>query len=149
MKYDKWLKNTEKIKEWSSNGLTDRELSQKMGIAYSTLRVWRDKYPEIEEALAYGKAVADGNVERSLYARATGYSYKEIRTTKQGGKTKTEIWERHSPPDVTAMIYWLKNRKPYEWRDRWEHDVTENELKKVDELISGINKMAEAKNSDE
>lgn len=149
MKYDKWLKNTEKIKEWSSKGLTDRELSQKMGIAYSTLRVWRDKYPEIEEALAEGKAVADGNVERSLYARAIGYSYKEIRTTKQGGKTKTETWERHSPPDVTAMIYWLKNRKPYEWRDRREHDVTENELKKVDELISGINKMAEAKNSDE
>ena len=84
-----------------------------------------------------------------MYARATGYSYKEIRTTKQGGKTKTEIWERYSPPDVTAMIFWLKNRKPYEWRDRREHDVTENELKKVDELISGINKIAEAENSDE
>ena len=47
------------------------------------------------------------------------------------------------------MIFWLKNRKPYEWRDSREHDVTENELKKVDELISGINKMAEAENSDE
>jgi hypothetical protein len=26
-------------------------------------------------------------------------------------------YREHVPPDVTAQIFWLKNRKPREWRD--------------------------------
>jgi len=27
---------------------------------------------------------------------------------------------KHYPPDTTACIFWLKNRKPREWRNRTE-----------------------------
>ena len=27
----------------------------------------------------------------------------------------------HVPPDTTACIFWLKNRRKDEWRDRQEH----------------------------
>jgi hypothetical protein len=38
--------------------------------------------------------------------------------------TRVSIVE-HVPPDVTAQIFWLKNRKPRQWRDAWqiEHSV--------------------------
>jgi hypothetical protein len=26
----------------------------------------------------------------------------------------------HVPPDVTAQIFWLKNREPARWRDAWQ-----------------------------
>ena len=67
----------------------------------------------ITSALAAGKAEADGRVERSLYMRAVGYSYdaEKIFCDKNGNVTKVPYRE-HVPPDVTACIFWLKNRDP-------------------------------------
>ena len=31
------------------------------------------------------------------------------------------LYREHVPPDVTACIFWLKNRRPDLWRDR--HDL--------------------------
>ena len=64
------------------------------------------------------KDEADNRVERSLYARATGYSYDAVKIfhTKDGKVIKVPYTE-HVPPDVTAQIYWLKNRRPDHWRD--------------------------------
>lgn len=51
--------------------------------------------------------------------RAKGYKTEETRVeilpdgTKRGFQITKEV-----PPDVTACIYWLKNRKPADWRDR-------------------------------
>lgn len=148
MKYDKWLneQGIDKIKTWARIGLTDKQIASKMGVAYSTFREWRSKSPEMAESLQHGKDLADAKVERSLFEKANGYTYIEKRTTKQGDITKTEIWERHSPADTTAIIYWLKNRKPLEWRDRKEPpDTLPGELNKVDELLAGIQKIAEEK----
>ena len=52
-------------------------------------------------------------VERSLYHRANGYSYDAVKIfcSKDGKVTKVPYRE-HVPPDVTACIFWLKNRKP-------------------------------------
>ena len=29
-------------------------------------------------------------------------------------------YREHVPPDVTAAIFWLKNRDPARWRDAWQ-----------------------------
>jgi hypothetical protein len=57
-------------------------------------------------------------VERSLYERANGYSYDAVKIfcDKNGNVTKVPYVE-HVPPDVTACIFWLKNRDPQHWRD--------------------------------
>jgi hypothetical protein len=79
----------------------------------------------ITSALAAGKAEADGRVERSLYMRAVGYSYdaEKIFCDKNGNVTKVPYRE-HVPPDVTAQIFWLKNRDRAHWRDAWHFDHT-------------------------
>ena len=37
-----------------------------MGIAYSTLRVWKDKYSALSAALKKGKAIVDIQVENAI-----------------------------------------------------------------------------------
>ena len=63
---------------------------------------------------------ADTRVEQSLYQRAVGYSFKSEKIFyKDGEVTRVPIVE-HVPPDVTAQIFWLKNRDPARWRDAWQ-----------------------------
>jgi len=95
-------------------GLTDEQIAEEIAIHTDTLYQWRKVHPEFSEALKGGKATPDGEVEAALLRRAKGFKYTE------GGKEKVAL------PDTTACIFWLKNRRPGEWRDKREHDVTGN-----------------------
>lgn len=123
-KYKDWLEPDSllKIQAWARDGLTDKQIANNIGIAESTLYIWKDKYSEFAEALKRGKEVVDIQVENALLKRALGYEYEETKTYVQevdGKITKRkEITVKHVLPDVTAQIYWLKNRKPSVWRDR-------------------------------
>ena len=126
-KYQEWIteEGLIKIEGWARDGLTDIQIAQNIGIAVSTLNNWKNKYIELMESLKRGKEVVDRQVENALLKRALGYEYQELKTEvsdKDGIKTVTTIKE--VTPDVTAMIFWLKNRKPKEWRDKQEitHD---------------------------
>ena len=96
-----------------------------MGISAATLYNWKREHLEILEALKKGKEVVDKMVENALLKRALGYSYKE--TTRELFVDKatgieelkvTKVVEKEVIPDTTAQIFWLKNRKPEEWRDK-------------------------------
>ena len=132
-KYKEWLEEEKLIliNGWAKKGLTEEQISKNMGIAYSTLREWKKKYPAIEAALKKGKEVVDYEVESALFKRAMGYEYEEEKTYIQevdGVQTKRkEIIKKQIPPDTTAIIFWLKNRKPIEWRDR-RHQILEGQV---------------------
>jgi hypothetical protein len=66
-----------------------------------------------------GKQVADSRVERSLYQRAVGYNYESVKIFMPANRSKPVYakYTEHVPPDVTAGIFWLKNRDPQHWRD--------------------------------
>ena len=60
-----------------------------------------------------------------MFKRATGFEYKEVKSVPDGtGKDKKmvvkEVVLKYIPPDPTSMFYWLKNRRPKEWRDKRE-----------------------------
>lgn len=117
-------------------GATDFEVAQFFGIAKRTLYDWQLAHPELKAAMQAGKDVADDRVERSLYERATGYSFeaeeiflvehteelagdtpeaaKRLVHTKKPLRVETV---KHVAPDTTAGIFWLKNRRPGLWRD--------------------------------
>lgn len=98
-------------------GATDRELAEFFKVKEQTVNNWKAAYPDFFEALKLGKDAADKRVEQSLYRRALGYSHDSVHVTNfQGAVTLTPIVE-HFPPDTTACIFWLKNRKPEQWRD--------------------------------
>jgi hypothetical protein len=47
------------------------------------------------------------------------------------GKVTRVPYREHMPPDITAQIFWLKNRDPAHWRD-----VMTNEPRRVRALLS-------------
>lgn len=105
-------------------GATDRELADFFSVAESTLNLWKLEHAEFSEALKVGKDVADDRVERSLYQRACGSSHDDVHISNfQGDVTITPI-VKHYPPDTTAGIFWLKNRRKGQWRDKIDHSHT-------------------------
>ena len=122
-KYHEWLSEDGliKIQGWARDGLIDEQIAHNMGITTKTLYEWKNKYGEISEALKKGKEVIDRQVENALLKRALGYAYDET-TYEDGVETKRVIKE--VAPDTTAQIFWLKNRKPAEWRDKIEQQQT-------------------------
>lgn len=103
-------------------GATDGDLAREFKVTLPTIWAWR-KHPEFFSALKAGKEPADDRVVMSLYHRANGYSYNAVKIFPPAGKRKKPLivpYIEHVPPDVTACIFWLKNRRPAEWRDRRE-----------------------------
>lgn len=113
------------IQGWARDGLTNAQIAHNMGISRETLNQWEKRFPDISESLKKGKEVVDREVENALLKRALGYRYKEITqepilnaTTGKIELHITKIVEKEIIPDTTAQIFWLKNRKPEEWRDK-------------------------------
>ena len=98
-------------------GATDIEIADFLGVDVRTLYRWKGENELFCQALKAGKEVSDERVERSLFARANGYEHDEI-DIRVVDKTivQTPI-RRYYPPDTTAAIFWLKNRKPEKWRE--------------------------------
>lgn len=106
-------------------GATDIQLADFFGVSESTLNLWKLKHPNFSESLKTGKDTVDKNVERSLYRRAMGYEHETVKIfcdAKTGEVTQVPYREI-VPPDTTACIFWLKNRKKADWRDKHEVEV--------------------------
>jgi transposase-like protein len=120
------------LAKWlARSGLIDTEIAKELGIATSTLYLWKKEHKEFSEALKENKDIVDSQVENKLLQRAVGYEYteKHIEDVEiKSGKvkvpaTKVKTIRKHIAPDVTAQIFWLKNRQPDKWRDRREVDI--------------------------
>lgn len=140
-KYQRWLEpeGLALLEDWARNGLTDEQIAQRMGVNIATLYRWKQVYCEICEALKKGKEVVDAQVENALLKRALGYEYTEerIEVSEKDGRKVIQI-VKHIPPDTTAQIFWLKNRRPGTWRDKPEPPGDPESLKKAKELLGGI-----------
>jgi hypothetical protein len=107
-------------------GATDEDLAIAFGVTIKCVIEWRAKHPQFGEALKVGKSEADDRVERSLYQRAVGYTYESCKIFMPAGAREPVImpYLEHVPPDVTAGIFWLKNRDPAHWRDAWQIEAS-------------------------
>lgn len=106
-----------RVRDMCYVGATNTEIATLLGISVNTLREWREQYPEFNFAWREGQAHADAKVAASLFKRATGYEAIKWKDTKDGRQEELVIY----PPDVTACIFWLTNRRPENWEQRVEH----------------------------
>jgi hypothetical protein len=116
---------------YAEQGATDREVAEMFGVSERTVHRWKHSHPEFAAALAVGKEVADQRVEQSLYRRALGYTHDAVKIFMPAGATEPIIvpYVEHVPPDTVAAIFWLKNRKPDQWREKQEVKLTsDNDL---------------------
>lgn len=84
---------------WARRGLTDEQIASNMNISLSSLKNWKRKHPSFFNALRLGKDETDFLVENALFKEAVS-------------------------GNVTAQIFWLKNRRPIEYRDK--HDIEQS-----------------------
>lgn len=130
-KFAEWLTadGLTRLTGWARDGLTDDQIAANMGVSRTTLYDWYNRFPDILNAVKKGKKPVDTQVENALLKRALGYDYEETITEVEeyaGGKTKKHVRKvtKHVAPDVTAQIFWLKNRKPKQWRDKMEQAIS-------------------------
>lgn len=140
-KADEWLlpEKLLLLEDWSRQGLFDAQIAKNMGISEATLYRYKANHPEIKEALRKGKEVVDIEVENAMLKRAKGYTVTitEQKLDKDGNicDLKRDV---HIPGDVTAQIFWLKNRRRQQWRDKVEVEKGES-VQKI-EIINDLPK---------
>ena len=149
-KYQEWLTDEGLLllEGWARDGLTDEQIAEKMCVNIATLYRYKQSYSEICEALKKGKDVVDRKVENALLKRALGYKYDEVTqelsidpSTGQEMLRVTKIVTKEVQPDTTAQIFWLKNRKPDEWRAKREvEDGDKMELERLDDILAEMRK---------
>ena len=140
-KADEWLlpEKLLLLEDWARQGLFDAQIAKNMGISEATLYRYKANHPEIKEALRKGKEVVDIEVENAMLKRALGYTVRivEQKIDKFGDVHDCER-DVHIPGDVTAQIFWLKNRRRQQWRDKVEVEKAET-VQKI-EIINDLPK---------
>lgn len=85
----------EQVRELALAGKTDEEIAAALNVSRSTLALWKARHEVFSDALRAWKGEADDAVELSLFRKALS-------------------------GDSTACIFWLKNRRSADWRDKHE-----------------------------
>lgn len=108
---NEWLtpENKTRIRGWCLDGLIDKQIYKNMGISRTTFYKWKSENSEFTDLLKRGKEIADREVENALFKSATGFIGPD---------------DKYYPPNTTAQIFWLKNRKKDDWKDKREQDVS-------------------------
>lgn len=135
------------IEGWARDGLTNEQIAENLGIGKTTFYKMIKEHSELSEHLKKGKEVIDYEVENALLKRALGYKYEEKTYESIYNKELDIHTERLTKrvtkqvaPDTTALIFWLKNRKPKQWRDKVDIEGESNKetLDKLDEVLKGL-----------
>lgn len=107
-------------------GATDVELADFFGVSIRTIDGWKVQNEDFLRSLKAGKEEADNRVERSLFQRAIGYTHDAVKIFMPAGAEEAVVvpFREHVAPDTTACIFWLKNRRRAEWRDKVDHEMT-------------------------
>ena len=118
-------------------GATDVQLADFFGVTEKTLNNWKHEHPRFLQSLKKGKVFSDDKVEMALYDRAIGYEYDEVKEEQsEQGMKRTVTTKRIQ--DNTAAIFWLKNRKPDQWREKVENDTVQDINIVIDHAALGI-----------
>lgn len=103
-KYEEYvLPRLDEIKDWARNGATDEEIWKRLGIGRQSFYTYKNTHAEFSEVLKFNKDYCDAQIENALFEAA-----------KAG--------------NITAQIFWLKNRRAKRWREK----VEENDGEKTD-----------------
>jgi hypothetical protein len=143
------------VQKLAELGATDQEIADFFEADVRTIYRWKHDIPAFCQALKGGKDIADDRVERSLYQRAIGYEQEEVKIFMPSGADNPVYapYRAKVAPDVTAAIFWLKNRRKEAWRDvsRTEHtgkdgaaiEIEQKVREDADAVASAISSLAE------
>ncbi len=88
-------------------GATDEDLARIFDVCIATIQNWKIDYPEFVDTIKKGKDEADGQVVKSLYQRALGYTIKETKTSSGGENDVITITEKESAPSFFFFFSYI------------------------------------------
>lgn len=138
------------IAAWCRDGLTDKEIAERLDISQDSFYVYKNKYTEFSDTLKETKEIADIKVENSLNKNANGYDYeeqvvvmkKEVIYNEQGKRQKEITYPevvtilKHKEAETKAQQFWLQNRKPEKWRNQAQVEL---KVSKLEDILNGNN----------
>ena len=134
------------LSHWKRSGLTDAEISEKIGIRPNTLRDWKVRYPSISDALKKGFEELALSAEEALLSRfeiqTITEEKEEVWQDPNGGiKKHKTITKKQVLPDTAAIIFFLKAKCG--WRDNADltkvaNSITDERRKELDEAFNDV-----------
>ncbi len=127
----------ETIEKLAGYGLSDEAIADVLGVTLKQFEGAKRTYKSFTDALRKGGNKADLNVIESLYQKATGYVRREVEFVRFQGKVKTQPVVKYYPPELNAIMFWLKNRLPYDWKEKIQmnkNGLSEEHLQKLREI---------------
>lgn len=154
-KYQQWLEpdGLTLLKGWARDGLTQAEMSARMGITRSTFNAWLLKYPDISDTIKKTREVYDSEVVDAIHKNTQGFKVTLKKAMKcrrveydEKGRRTAEIEEMvpyeeemYVSPNPMSQIYWMNNRDPAHWRgnkDAQERNRIELERLKMEQAAA-------------
>lgn len=144
------------IEEWARMGLTNTQIATNIGVARQTFQKWISESDDINDYLMRGREVVVTEVANALVESARGhkvvvkksYKIKEVYYDDRGKKHESEHIEyadeeQYFPPQPQSLQFFLKNKRPDEYKDRVE--VRDNESSaKLDSILDKFKQMAKS-----
>ncbi len=133
----------------SEFGADDQKLAKTFRVSRTTIDSWKKKHPEFLDSIRRGKDDFDTkNVENALLQRALGFERQVVHVALHDGQFIMAEYNKYFPPDPQSIRFWLKNRNPQRWPDRYDvnlggslsfRDLTDTEEMTTEELAQVIN----------
>ena len=102
---------------FASEGRTEKEIALKLNVHEHTVNYWKRTKPDFLESLQKGQLEYTLRVEQSLLESAVGYSHPDTHFAVIDGRVVATPYVKHYAPNVTAQIFYLKNRARARWMD--------------------------------
>ena len=118
----------QEILDYAKEGCTFEQIANRLLVTRQTLYNWTKKYPELRDVINEGNRVADDRVEMSLYDMCFPHDEREVEVEKDasGQVIKQKIRTRHYEPNITAIQYWLQNRRRDVWKNHQSLEFSGN-----------------------
>lgn len=144
-----WLSDNglQLIAGWRRNGVPLTDIAVKnIGISKTAFWGWYKESEDLRRSCAIAKDVADLTVEDALYRRAVGYDYwEEVWELVEGEVILTKKYKKHLPPDTKAIMQWLYNRLPNQWRAMQEPLEKTQYVETISNILVAMKEVAENK----
>lgn len=142
------------IESWRQKGESEENIADKLHVAYSTFRVYRDKYPALAAVLAVSREKLVAKIKKSLWKEAIGYEYEEKTEFIEGimdkngnftgnKKIKRTITKKIARPQPNCIQFALCNLAPDEFQ-RLDKEAVKEIENKIDEKLEYNNDVFKA-----
>lgn len=117
------------VRKWAMQGASEEEIARKLGIAYSTFKVYKNDFSALAAEIKEGRKGAVTEIKAALFKKACGYEYVESKEVfdETGAMVRKELYHKHAAPDAACSMILLKH-----WAkdEGWTNDPASLELKR-------------------